>query len=112
MDDVIAEHELLSAVGDAFTLTGRGFMPWPDPHPDREPLPEEYERLTDRTKWQIIGARAEAWLVAIVEAGLAVVERDVALDWQGEPPPWIVRTDRVVPFAVRRAPAGRRPHQD
>ena len=74
-DNVVAESELLAAVDVAFAVTGRGLTPWPDPHPDRSPLDEEYSRLLDPAKWRIIGARAEAWLVALVDSALAVVER-------------------------------------
>jgi hypothetical protein len=100
----MAESELLAAVESAFALTGPGFASWPDPHPDREPLDEEYERLSDQAKWRIVSARAEAWLVAFEEMELAVVERDALVEWRGEPPPWIWRTDRVVPYAAGALP--------
>ncbi len=99
-DDVIVESELLAAVNEAFARTGRGLLPWPDPHPDRSPLDEEYSRLLDPVKWQIIGARAEAWLVAMVETGLAVVEQNASVDWRAEHGIVISRTDRVVPHAA------------
>jgi hypothetical protein len=67
---VVAEFELLAAVDAAFAVTGRGLIPWPHPHPDRAPLDEEYSRVLDAAKWRIIGARAEAWLVALVDAAL------------------------------------------
>ncbi len=96
---VIAEFELLAAVEAAFAITGQGLAPWPDPHLDRSPLEEEYSRLLDPAKWRIIGARADAWLVALVDAALAIVERDASVRWRVEPGPQISRTDRVGAFA-------------
>lgn len=101
---MIVESELLAAVNEAFGRTGRALSPWPDPHPDRSPLDEEYSRLTDPARWRIIGARAEAWLLAVVEAGLATVELNAAADWQREPRIMISRTDRVVPLAAGALP--------
>ncbi|MGI9030542.1 MAG: DUF6226 family protein [Ilumatobacteraceae bacterium] len=72
--------------------------------PIRRPLDEEYSRLLDPAKWRILGARAEAWLVAVVDAGLANVERNVAVEWRGEPGPVISRTDRAVPLAAGGLP--------
>ncbi len=72
--------------------------PWPDPHPDRSPSDEEYSRLSDPGRWRIIGARTDAWLVALVDAGLAMVERRV------QPGPVVSRTDRIVPFATGALP--------
>jgi hypothetical protein len=96
---VFAEAELRRAVDAAFVTTGRGCRSWPDPHPDRSPLEEEYSRLLDPGKWRIVGARADAWLNALVDSGLAVVERNATLSWRDKPGPIISRTDRVVPVA-------------
>ena len=46
-EDVVAESELIAAVDEAFSMTGRGFTRWPDPQPDRSPLSEECSRLLD-----------------------------------------------------------------
>lgn len=72
---------------------------WADPHPDRSPLDEEYSRLLDPSKWRIIGARADAWLVALVDAGLAVVEPNEDVGWHEEPRVVVSRADRAVPVA-------------
>jgi Family of unknown function (DUF6226) len=96
---VVGLFELRSAVDATFALTVNGLTPWPDPHPDRTPLDEEYSRLLDPVKWRIIGARAEAWIVALVDAALATVERDAPVRWRAEPGTEISRTDRVVPLA-------------
>lgn len=101
---MIDEPELLAAVDGAFARTGRGLAPWPDPHPDRSPLDEEYSRLLDPAKWRIIGARADAWLIAVVDAGLAVVAPNAALAWRSDPGPVISRTDGVVPRAAGGLP--------
>jgi hypothetical protein len=89
--------ELLAAVDGAFAVTGRGLAPWPDPNPDRSPPDEAYSRLPDPGKWRIVGARAEAWIVALDDAGIATVERNASIQWRGtELGPVISRTDRVV----------------
>jgi hypothetical protein len=103
-DGVFAESDLLSAVDEAFAWTARGLRPWPDPHPDRSPLDEEYSRLLDPAKWRIIGARADAWLAAVVEAGLAAVQHDAAADWVAPPGPAITRADRVTPRVAGALP--------
>ena len=96
--------ELLAAVDAAFEITGRGLAQWPDPHPDRSVLDEEYSRLTDAGRWRIIGARADAWIAALVEAGLAAVERDPTIRWRVNPKTVISRADRIVPVAVGALP--------
>jgi hypothetical protein len=101
---VVVESELVSAVDEAFVRTGRGLQPWPDPHPDRAPLDEEYSRLLDPAKWRIIGARADAWLEALVEADLATVEHNATVEWVERPGPTITRADRVVPVAAGAIP--------
>lgn len=97
-------EELLAAVDAAFAITARDHAPWADPHPDRTARDEEYSRVTDPAKWRIVGARAEAWMVAVVDAGLAVVETPPAVVWASPPGPVITRTERVVPFAVGAIP--------
>jgi hypothetical protein len=101
---VATETELLTAVELAFEFTGRELTPWPDPHPDRSPREEEYSRLLDPAKWRIIGARADAWFTALVDNGLAGVERNVTVDWQDPPGPAITRTDRIVPIVTGALP--------
>ena len=96
--------QLLAAVDAAFTITGQGLVPWPDPHADRMPLDEEYSRLLDPAKWRIIGARAEAWLVALVDAGVATVERRRARPLARRAWPAISRSDRVVSFTEGALP--------
>ena len=68
------------------------------------PLDEEYSRLLDPGKWRIVGARADAWMVALVDSGLAVVEGNVSVSWREQPGPDISRTDRVVPLATGALP--------
>ncbi|MEZ5298633.1 MAG: DUF6226 family protein [Ilumatobacteraceae bacterium] len=101
--------QLLAAVETAFETTGRDLSPWDDPHPDRSPLDEEYSRLLDPAKWRIVGARVDAWVEALVGAGLADVERDATVDWVDDPGTISYRTDRLaprrdgaVPLVVRR----------
>jgi hypothetical protein len=72
------------AVERAFARTAAGLEPWPDPHPDRMPLDEEYSRSLDPAKWRIVPARAEAWAEALVETRLASLERDADVRWTGD----------------------------
>jgi hypothetical protein len=101
---VVGETELRAAVDAAFAITRRGLRSWPDPHPDRSPRDEEYSRLLDPGKWRIVGARADAWLIALVDSALAVVEGNVAVAWREQPGAEISRTDRIVPFASGALP--------
>jgi Family of unknown function (DUF6226) len=96
--------KLLAAVEVAFEITRRGLAEWPDPHPDRSPHEDEYSRLVDPGKWRIVGARFDAWVVALVDAGLAVVERDASVHWHVEHRMVISRTDRIVPFMAGALP--------
>jgi hypothetical protein len=98
--DVVAESELIAAVDDAFAMTGRGLTQWPDPHPDRSPLPEEYSRLLDPAKWRILGARAQAWLLALAEVRVAAIEANPKVEWRVEAGPIITRVDGVHPVAT------------
>jgi hypothetical protein len=98
------EHELFDAVDKAFALTGRGLARWPDPHPDRTPRDEEYSRLSDPAKWRILGARAEAWLIALVDAGLAAMEEGALVQWQVTPRTIVSRADRAVPHRAGAIP--------
>ena len=100
----MTENELHAAVDAAFEITGRGYAPWPDPHPDRSPPEEQYSRLLDPAKWRILGARADAWFTALAEHGLAVVERDVAVEWPEGRSAHFTRIDRVVPLAPGALP--------
>lgn len=89
--------QLLVDVDTAFDATAHGLRRWPDPHPDRSPLEEEYSRLLDPGKWRIVGARVDAWIEALVAAGLAEVQHDVSVDWAVDSGTDVHRTDRVSP---------------
>lgn len=96
--EVTSERDLVASVDAAFAAAGHALLVWPDPHPDRSLLEEEYSRLTNPDRWHILGARADAWLTAVGGAGLARVERDVDIDWSAAPRTVISRTDRAVPY--------------
>lgn len=98
-DGEVDGAELIAAVESAFERTGQGFTPWPDPHPDRMAREEEYSRLIDPGKWRIVGARADAWLAALVDAGIATLEQDATIRWQDDHRFEITRTDLVIPRA-------------
>jgi hypothetical protein len=88
---------LRARVDAAFEATGRDHEPWPDPHPDRVPLDDEYSRVTNPAKWRIIGARADAWIDALTAAGLADVVRDGEPRWSEAVRTDVHRADIVVP---------------
>jgi Family of unknown function (DUF6226) len=102
---VIPLPELQAAVEVAFVATGSRSPPWPDPNPDRSSVPDEaYSRLTDPAKWRILGARTDAWLIALVQAGIATVEPDATATWATPPGPVISRRERAMPLAVGALP--------
>ena len=100
MVSVVTEQELLHAVDEAFAVTGHALAPWPDPHPDRMPRDEEYSRLSDPAKWRIVGARADAWLIALRGTGLADVECNAPIRWEAPPRTVVSRADRLVPHVA------------
>ena len=104
MVSVVTDQELLDAVDEAFAITGHGLAHWPDPHPDRMPRDEEYSRLSDPAKWRIVGARADAWLIALHAAGLAEVERKAPIRWEAPPRAVVSRADRLAPHVADGLP--------
>lgn len=88
--------DLLAAVETAFVETSHGLRTWDDPHAGEMPSDDEYSRCLDPAKWRIIGARADAWIDALVTTGLATVQRDVTLGWPNDAPA-PRRSDLVVP---------------
>ena len=96
--------ELVAAVDAAFVETGRELDGWPNPRPDRMPLDEEYSRVTNPHKWRILAARAEAWLVALADMGLAEIETGTDFVWEAPPRLDANRTDRATPRALGALP--------
>ncbi len=88
----------------AFAVTGAAFPGWPNPHDGSSPADEEYSRLSNPGRYLILGARVEAWLEALTDLGLAVVERDAAPVWVQAPAPALSSVDRVVPRAAGALP--------
>lgn len=59
---------------------------WPDPHPDRQPSDEEYSRVTDPSRYRIVGSRADAWVAALTGLGLATATAQAGGDaWRFDP---------------------------
>ena len=102
--EVTPVNELVAAVDAAFVETRREMAGWPDPHPDRMPLDEEYSRVTNPHRWRILGARAEAWFAVLVDAGLAKIEAQTEVAWQKQPRTIVTRTDRAVPRTAEALP--------
>ncbi|MBA3743787.1 DUF6226 family protein [Sporichthya sp.] len=79
---------LRAAVRDAFKITGQTTPAWADPRPNGEvPSEAEFEGCEDPEKFRIIAARAEAWVTALTQTGLAEAERLEASDdlWKEVP---------------------------
>lgn len=101
---MVTERELIARVHTAFSITGKGSSSWPDPHPHRNPRDEEYSRVSDPSKWRIIGERADAWLVALVETGLASVDTTTPIPWRRSPGTDLLRSALIVPHAPTALP--------
>jgi len=78
---------LLAAVDRAFAVTGAGTPGWPDPHPGRVPLDEEYSRVSHPGRYRILEARVEAWVQVLAEAALAETHPAPAQPWLAAPRP-------------------------
>ncbi len=96
-------EDLVAAVDAAFGETGLGLDGWPDPHPDRMPLHEEYSRVTNPQRWKILAARAEVWFAALAGAGIAEIEESSAT-WREQPRIPVYHTFRAVPLAPGAIP--------
>lgn len=59
------------AVDEAWAARPESSTSWPDPHPDRAPLEQEYSRVTEPERYVVVGARARAWVDALTGLGLA-----------------------------------------
>ena len=81
--------DLVADVNRAFETTGADTPGWPDPYPDREPPDETYSRCLDPDKYQILHARAEAWVNVLATRGIAT-ETDVAIT------PWVDGVHKAV----------------
>lgn len=67
---------LLPAVDAAFAGLRGDLADWPDPHPGaRRAAEEEYSRRDDPERYRLLAARADAWVEAVVAAGLGGAER-------------------------------------
>ena len=102
--DVVAEAELRAAVDAAFVVTARELRWWPDPHPDRSPREGGVLRDCLIRESGIVGPRADTWLIALVECGLAVVEANASVSWRGKLGSVISRTDRIAPLVAGALP--------
>jgi len=103
---VITIADLVEAVNQQFAARPPALVVWPDPHEGRSPADEEYSRATSPERWRILGARVDAWVVALVAAGLASVEQ-VAVDdirWEEPPHARMSSAMRVTPFAAGARP--------
>lgn len=90
--------ELERAVERRFADTAAGLANWADPHPppDRIVADDEYSRVTDPGRWRIVGARADAWVGALLDTGLATVVA-APVEWPAASTPAVTRHVVVVP---------------
>ena len=66
---------LLPAVDEAFARLRGDLADWPDPRPGGRPAAdEEYSRVTEPERYRLLAARADAWVEAVVAAGLGEAE--------------------------------------
>ncbi|MGJ0181815.1 DUF6226 family protein [Corynebacterium glyciniphilum] len=68
------KDEILAAVDREYAADPLSAVTWDDPHPDLEVRDEEYSRVMDPERFQIVGARVDAWERALVGLGLAHAE--------------------------------------
>ncbi len=99
LSGVLVDRAFDAALERAFAVTARDLVQWPNPNPGADPPDEAYSRLSEPERWRIIGARADAWMLALFETGRADTERgvDQAVAWASPPGPFVVRTDVVRP---------------
>lgn len=82
-----AAASLLPAVDEAFARLRGDLADWPNPHPGgRAAAEEEYSRVTDPGRYRLVAVRADAWVEAMVAAGLGVAEPvdPATVRWSGE----------------------------
>lgn len=69
------DEDLLHAVATAYASEPESAITWPAPRAeDEEPREEEYSRVSEPERYRIVGARARAWVRALVELDLARAE--------------------------------------
>jgi hypothetical protein len=78
---------LLAEVNLAFESTGADTPSWPNPHPGRSPLEDEYSRVTNAGKYRILDTRVDAWARTLSHAGLAETREVPAASWISAPRP-------------------------
>lgn len=88
---------LLETIDRWFDSTALDHRPWPDPHAGlRTPRDEEYSRLTNPSRYRIVGARAQAWVAALDALGIARTDRAARVVWATAPGPRISSVQRIV----------------
>lgn len=74
-----AASALLPAVDEAFARLRGDLADWPNPHPGGRPAAEdEYSRRQHPERYRLLAARADAWIEAVVAAGLGSAHRVAA----------------------------------
>ncbi len=83
-----AANSLLPAVDEAFARLRGDLADWANPHPDGGPTQDEdeYSRCLEPAKYRLLAVRADAWVEAIVAAGLGATETTGSAEvrWLGE----------------------------
>lgn len=87
------ETQLLAALEQRFAVEAVGLPGWDDPladpkaqHGRREAREEEYSRITDPGRFDLVLARGRAWTSLLVELGWARAVEVTDPDWEGDDP--------------------------
>lgn len=91
--------DLSERVEARFARRDPALATWDAPHPHRPPLDEEYSRVSEPGRWRIVAARADAWVDALVDVGLASREDVAASDTV-----WAARSEVVATSVTRVLP--------
>lgn len=81
------QYPLMETMRALFEPQAAGLRRWPNPHLHREATDEEYSRVTDESRYRIIGARARAWLDAAEQAGVGRCEQLRTGNWSDSEAP-------------------------
>lgn len=74
-------HDVVAHVRRRFEAGSAADVRWINPHENRDVAPEEYSRVSDPSKYRLVGARATAWIKTLTELQLARAEKVTAPSW-------------------------------
>lgn len=74
-------HDVVAHVRRRFEAGSAADVRWSNPHENRDVAPEEYSRVSDPSRYRLVGARATAWIETLTELQLARAEKVTAPSW-------------------------------